>query len=108
MKARCIPTHPSRHGILATKTSILIGPTPESGILRLGVAKSQWGQSRPNWAIPVMSGLLPIATELRTSWEVPFVLGIGFNAPIRSRRADLPFDDLINYPISRTIAVNSN
>jgi hypothetical protein len=31
------------------------------------------GQSRPNLAIPAMSGLLPIATELRTSWEVRFV-----------------------------------
>jgi hypothetical protein len=31
------------------------------------------GHSRPNWAIRLMSGLLLIATELRTSLEVRFV-----------------------------------
>ena len=34
---------------------------------------SQLGHSRPNWAIRTMSGLLPLATELRTSLEVRFV-----------------------------------
>ena len=31
------------------------------------------GLSRPNLAVRVMSGLLPLATELRTSLVVPFV-----------------------------------
>jgi hypothetical protein len=31
------------------------------------------GQSRPKWAFRAMSGLPPIATELRTSWEVRLV-----------------------------------
>ena len=34
---------------------------------------SEVGQSRPNWAVRAMSGLPPIATELRTSREVRFV-----------------------------------
>jgi hypothetical protein len=34
---------------------------------------SQMGHSRPNWAIRLMSGLPPIATELRTWLEVRFV-----------------------------------
>ncbi len=34
---------------------------------------SSKGHSRPNWAIHLMSGLPPIATELRTSLEVRFV-----------------------------------
>jgi hypothetical protein len=35
-------------------------------------ATSGSGQSQPNWAIPATSGLLPIATELRTRLEVRF------------------------------------
>ena len=31
------------------------------------------GQSRPNWAVSAMSGLPPIATELRTSRNGSFV-----------------------------------
>jgi hypothetical protein len=31
------------------------------------------GHSRPNWAVRAMSGLPPLATELRTSLEVRFV-----------------------------------
>jgi hypothetical protein len=31
------------------------------------------GHSRPNWAMRAMSGLPPLATELRTSLEVRFV-----------------------------------
>jgi hypothetical protein len=34
---------------------------------------SQMGQSRPNRAVRTMSGLLPLATELRTSMVVWFV-----------------------------------
>jgi hypothetical protein len=34
---------------------------------------TQPGHSRPNWAVCAMSGLPPIATELRTSLEVRFV-----------------------------------
>jgi hypothetical protein len=34
---------------------------------------SHMGQSRPNWAFRAMSGLPPIATELRTSLVVRFV-----------------------------------
>jgi hypothetical protein len=32
-----------------------------------------WGHSRPKWRVPAMSGLPPIATELRTSLVVRFV-----------------------------------
>jgi len=35
--------------------------------------ESATGQSRQNWAIPAMSGLPPLATELWTSLEVRFV-----------------------------------
>jgi hypothetical protein len=34
---------------------------------------SHLGQSRPNWAVRAMSGLSPLATELRTSLVVRFV-----------------------------------
>jgi hypothetical protein len=34
---------------------------------------SGWGHSRPKWAVYAMSGLPPLATELRTSLLVRFV-----------------------------------
>jgi hypothetical protein len=34
---------------------------------------SESGQSLPNWAVRAMSGLSPLATELRTSLVVRFV-----------------------------------
>jgi hypothetical protein len=36
-------------------------------------AMSVGGHSRPNWAVGAMSGLPPVATELRTSLVVRFV-----------------------------------
>ena len=34
---------------------------------------SLWGHSRPKWSVRAMSGLPPLATELRTSLVVRFV-----------------------------------
>jgi hypothetical protein len=34
---------------------------------------SEMGHSRPKWAVRAMSGLPPVATELRTSMVVRFV-----------------------------------
>ena len=39
------------------------------------------GHSRPKLAVPAMSGLPPLATELRTSLEVRFVQELTFRHP---------------------------
>jgi hypothetical protein len=48
------------------------------------------GQSRPNWAVCVMSAFLPIATKLRTLQEVRFVplpdIAIAFHLAKASRK----------------------
>ena len=57
LEAECVCVH-IRRGFRAA-----IGPKVASAL----------GQSRPNWAVRTMSGLPPLATELRTSLLVRFV-----------------------------------
>ena len=42
------------------------------------------GHSRPNWAVPAMSGLPPIATKLRTSRDVSNVPEADLTCPVTS------------------------
>jgi hypothetical protein len=57
---------------------------------KLAEWRSAMGQSRPNWAVRSMSGLPPIATELRTSLEVRFVPHRTFKSgPTTSARASV-------------------
>jgi hypothetical protein len=68
---------------------------------------SQMGQKRRLASLQVISGY----PEQRTSLDRPGWFG-SCHEPASTRLfdhvADLPFDDLINYPISRSIAVNGN
>ena len=72
----------SRRLIPSSVTYFLLG----NSALRM----SHMGQSLPKWAVRAMSGLPPLATELRTSPEVRFVPEAGillltFDAEIPQR-----------------------
>src|ERR1700675_3432724 len=57
----------------ATRLSSVDGILMPSALAVRSGLMPQLGQSRPNGAVGTMSGLLPLATELRTSMVVRFV-----------------------------------